>query len=62
MDATSYQDLISKIKSKRYTYNKIQRTLNMILCNFTKDDAKSYKKISYIRILGFNIKGRKYLK
>jgi len=60
-DATSYQDLISKIKSKRYTYNKIQRTLNMILCNFTKDDAKVYKKVSYIRILGFNINGRKYL-
>ena len=32
-----------------------------ILCNFTKEMAISFKNINYIRILGFNDKGRNYL-
>ena len=61
INATSYDDLIKKIKTKRYTYNKISRMLLHILCNFTKEKANLFKEISYIRILGFNDKGRQYL-
>lgn len=57
----SLQELIEKIKSKRYTYNKITRTLLHILCNFTKEEAKENDKITYLRILGFNSNGRFYL-
>lgn len=57
----SLQELIEKVKSKRYTYNKITRTLLHILCNFTKEEAKENNKITYLRILGFNKKGRFYL-
>jgi len=57
----SLQELIEKLKSKRYTYNKITRTLLHILCNFTKEEAKENNKITYLRILGFNNKGRLYL-
>ena len=32
-----------------------------ILCNFTKEDAKSFTDITYIRILGFNNNGQKYI-
>ena len=32
-----------------------------ILCNFTKEKAKQFQKIEYIRILGMNEIGRKYL-
>ena len=32
-----------------------------ILCNFTKEEAKSFNNIEYIRILGFNTNGRNYL-
>jgi hypothetical protein len=32
-----------------------------ILCNFTKEKAKEYDKINYIRILGLNKKGKEYL-
>ena len=32
-----------------------------ILCNFTKEKAKQFQDISYIRLLGFNEKGRQYL-
>ena len=33
-----------------------------ILCSFTKEEAKKYKDILYIRVLGFNKKGQNYLK
>ena len=59
--ATSIEDLIKRIKSKRYTHNKIQRMLIHILCNFTKEKAKKMKEITYIRILGMNNVGREYL-
>ena len=32
-----------------------------ILCNFTKEKAKQFQDITYIRILGFNEQGQKYL-
>lgn len=59
--STSLQEFIEKIKSKRYTYNKISRMLIHILCNFTKEKAKKMKEITYLRILGMNERGRKYL-
>lgn len=59
--ATSYDDLIKHIKSKRYTYNKLQRMLLHILCNFTKEEKNNFNDITYIRILGLNNKGQKYL-
>ena len=60
-NAKTIEEFIFKIKSKRYTQNKITRMLIHILCNFTKEKAKKMKKITYIRILGLNEKGRKYL-
>ncbi|MBP3635193.1 MAG: nucleotidyltransferase [Bacilli bacterium] len=60
-DSNSYNELIMNIKSKRYTYSKIKRMLLSILVGYTKEDAKKRKDINYIRILGFNKKGQKYL-
>ena len=60
-EVNSIDELIMKVKSKKYTYNKISRMLLHILCNFKKSDDDIFKKISYIRILGFNDKGRVYL-
>ncbi len=57
----SYDELIKNIKSKRYTYNKLQRMLCHILCGFTKEEANMMKEIAYIRILGFSTQGQKYL-
>ena len=37
------------------------RMLLHILCNFTKEKAKEFNKITYIRLLGFNDNGQKYL-
>lgn len=61
LNSTSYEDLVNRLKSKRYTYNKITRMLLHILCGFTKEKATQFKEISYIRILGFSKKGREYL-
>ncbi len=60
-DSNSLEELIFKVKTKRYTYNKISRMLTHILCDFTKDDAKKFNDVEYIRILGFNKNGRIYL-
>ena len=46
------------IKTKRYTYNKINRMLIHILLGITKEDNNQD---TYIRILGFNNQGRNYL-
>ena len=48
------------IKTKRYTYNKISRMLLHILTSFTKEEASNIT-IDYIRVLGFNNKGKLYL-
>lgn len=53
------EELIKNIKTKRYTYNKINRMLTHILTSTTKEEAKLEP--SYIRILGFNNKGKEYL-
>ncbi len=55
------EELIQNIKTKRYTYNKISRMLNHILCSFTKDERDKTKDIEYIRILGFDGIGQKHL-
>ena len=59
--ANTLEELINLCKTKRYTYNRIKRALIHILCNFTKELSLNNKNIKYIRILGFNNKGKKYL-
>lgn len=61
LNSNNIDDYIKKIKTKRYTYNKISRMLLHILTNFTKEKAKKYSKISYIRVLGINNTGRNIL-
>ncbi len=63
--STSYEDLILKTKSKRYTLTKIKRILNNILLGITKESMCKVKDINfmpYIRVLAFNDKGREILK
>ena len=59
-DCSSLDELITKIKTKRYTYNKLNRMFTYILCGFTKEE--NIQNLEYIRVLGFNKKGREYLK
>ncbi len=59
-EANSTDDLIKLVKTKRYTYNKISRMLIHILIGVPKDINK-IANIEYIKVLGFNKKGRAYL-
>ena len=60
-NSNNLEELISIVKTKRYTYNKINRMFTHILCSFTKEEAKNNKNLKYIRILGFDNIGKKYL-
>ena len=62
INSKNLDELILKIKTKRYTYNKLSRMFTHILANFTKNEAKKFQKIEYIRVLGFTNKGRLYIK
>lgn len=59
-NSNSWDELVNNIKTKRYTYNKINRMLMHILFNLTKEESKDIA-IDYVRVLGFNSKGRSYL-
>ena len=61
LSSNSREELIQRIKRKHDTYNKISRMLLHILCGFTKEKAKEFQKIPYLRVLGFNQAGRSYL-
>lgn len=52
-------EMVNHIKTKRYTYNKINRMLIHILCSLRKDEASL--DIDYVRVLGFSNFGRSYL-
>lgn len=58
--SNNLEELIQNIKTKRYTYNKISRMLNHILCSLTKEE-NNIQELEYIRILGFDSKGKEYL-
>ncbi len=60
MESNSVEELIQNTKTKRYTYNKISRMLVHILISLPKEINK-LASIEYIKILGFNKKGREYL-
>lgn len=62
--SNSYEDLIFKVKSKRYTYTKISRLMAQIYLSFDKyshEDLLNPNNL-YARVLGFNNTGRAILK
>jgi len=63
-NAKSFEEFTNLIMTKRYTLPKIQRTLLYLLLNLTKTKIQSLeidKGPQYIRVLGFNEKGKAYL-
>ena len=52
-------ELILNIKTKNYTYNKLKRMFVQILMSITKEELSN--NVEYIRVLGFNSKGKKIL-
>ena len=57
-DFNSIDELITKVKTKRYTYSKLQKAILHIILGITKKEQQADPK--YIRVLGFR-KDKKYL-
>jgi len=60
-ECNTLEELINKVKTKRYTYNRINRMFIHILIGLTKEDKSKITKNEYIRLLGFNESGKKYI-
>lgn len=61
-EANNLKDLISNIKSKRYTQTRIQRILLYALLGIDKKLMKNSRKVvPYVRVLGFTQKGKSLL-
>lgn len=62
LSANSFHDFMSQVKTKRYTWTRLQRICLHILTNTKKNEMKTrMEKVSYMRLLGMTEKGRKYL-
>lgn len=65
VEKLSFRQLITSLKTKRYTIANLQRTLLNVLLNNKKEAfRREYLQMgaSYIRILGFNERGRQLIK
>lgn len=61
--AESFQEFMSTIKTKRYTWTRLQRVCVHILTNTIKEEMKKDKlTANYLRLLGASERGRQYLK
>jgi predicted nucleotidyltransferase len=59
--SSSFSSFMEKIKSKRYTWTRLQRMLTHIYTGFTKEQLKSFQSPSTIRLLGMSAQGQAYL-
>lgn len=63
-NATSFKQWMNRVKTKRYTWTRLQRIFVHILTNTKKEDLLEFdnmESVPYIRLLGFTNIGRKYL-
>ena len=59
--AASFQQFMNGIKSKRYTWTRLQRTILHIFTGITREHLHAHQTPTYIRILGMTQNGQKYL-
>ncbi len=61
-DAPDFMAFIQRMKTKRWTWARLQRVCTYILLGITKEEAHSFQeKADAIRLLGFTEAGRRYL-
>ncbi|WCK53019.1 nucleotidyltransferase [Aneurinibacillus sp. Ricciae_BoGa-3] len=61
--AGSFDSLMDQLKTKRYTWNRLQRVLLYTLFRLTREKtARAGSEPAYIRVLGFTDKGRSLLR
>ncbi|WP_175988796.1 nucleotidyltransferase [Bacillus sp. Marseille-Q1617] len=60
--ALSFEDFMNRLKTKRYTWTRLQRMILHILTNTTKEEMnKRHTAPDYVRLLGMNQTGQEYL-
>lgn len=57
----SFSHFMSSIKSKRYTWTRLQRMLTHIYTGITKEQLHQFDHPTYIRVLGMSKNGQSYL-
>ena len=60
-ECQDFNSFMQKVKSKRYTWTRIQRMITHIFTNFTWQQLESVNLPSYIRLLGMTQNGQRYL-
>ncbi len=60
--ASSFEELVTKTKTRRYTLTRIQRVLTALLLGIRTDTRERLGSPRYIRVLGTSGPGRSYLK
>jgi predicted nucleotidyltransferase len=62
LHASSFREFMEKVKTKRYTWTRLQRICVHILTNTKKVEMKmDSERATYIRLLGMSSKGKEYL-
>ncbi len=59
---TSFEDFMNYSISRRYTRSRIQRILCHLANQVTREEVRSLEEPDYLRILGFNERGRAWLR
>ncbi len=57
----SYVEFMTNLKSKRYTWTRLQRMITHIYTGITKEQLHQFTKPTYIRLLGMTSKGQAYI-
>ena len=61
IQASSFKQFLQLIKTKRYTYSRLQRLCFYVLIQFKKPDWLRIRTKEVVRVLGFNRRGQQYL-
>ncbi|MES9685580.1 nucleotidyltransferase family protein, partial [Gottfriedia acidiceleris] len=64
LNCLNFEELMTSIKTKRYTWTRIQRLLTHILTNTSKKEMSAIlekDRVPYIRLLGMSSMGKTYL-
>jgi predicted nucleotidyltransferase len=61
MESNSFQEFMKKVKTKRYTWTRLQRICLHILTNTKKSQMAAAEQAAYLRLLGMTENGKEYL-
>ncbi|AJD90893.1 hypothetical protein JMA_15760 [Jeotgalibacillus malaysiensis] len=61
LKSPSFDTFMQHVKTKRYTWTRIQRMLTHLITRTTREEIKQHKEPEYLRLLGMSRKGREYL-